>query len=186
MRNAVTQLAGQSYDVLVVGGGINGASAAQHLAASGYSVLLIDKGDFGSGTTSRSSRLLHCGIRYFVPGGSMWEFVRHPGRAVTALKMARMAMTMRAQMKRTTGERLRSLQWCYPIYRSGQYQPWQFDAAFRLLEALGPTDVPLGYRKLSARPRHHAQAPGAIEDFKKTSPPAWRRLPGKRASMQKT
>ena len=44
----------------------------------------------------------------------------------------------------------------------------------------------MGYRKLSARPRHHAQAPGAIEDFKKTSPPAWRRLPGKRASMQKT
>src|SRR5271155_1250601 len=33
----------------------------------------------------------------------------------------------------------------------------------------------LGYRKLSARPRHHAQAAGAIEDFKKNSPPAWRR-----------
>ena len=33
----------------------------------------------------------------------------------------------------------------------------------------------LGYRKLSARPRHHAQAAGAIEDFKKTSPPAWRK-----------
>lgn len=44
----------------------------------------------------------------------------------------------------------------------------------------------MGYRKLSARPRHHAQAPGAIEDFKKTFPPAWRRLQGKRASMQKT
>lgn len=44
----------------------------------------------------------------------------------------------------------------------------------------------MGYRKLSARPRHHAQAPGAIEGFKKTFPPAWRRLPGKRASMQKT
>ena len=44
----------------------------------------------------------------------------------------------------------------------------------------------MGYRKLSARPRHHTQAPGAIEDFKKTFPPAWRRLQGKRASMQKT
>ena len=33
----------------------------------------------------------------------------------------------------------------------------------------------LGYRKLSARPRHHAHAAGAIEDFKKTSPPAWRK-----------
>jgi len=34
----------------------------------------------------------------------------------------------------------------------------------------------MGYRKLSARPRHHTQAPGAIEDFKKASPPVWRRL----------
>jgi transposase len=33
----------------------------------------------------------------------------------------------------------------------------------------------MGYRKLSARPRHHAQAEGAVEDFKKTSPPAWRK-----------
>ena len=34
----------------------------------------------------------------------------------------------------------------------------------------------MGYRKLSARPRHHARAEGTIADFKKTSPPAWRRL----------
>lgn len=40
----------------------------------------------------------------------------------------------------------------------------------------------LGYRKLSARPRHHAQRPGAIEDFKKTSPPVWTRSRASRAS----
>lgn len=40
----------------------------------------------------------------------------------------------------------------------------------------------MGYRKLSARPRHHAQAAGAIEDFKKVSPPVWRRSRGTRAS----
>ncbi len=40
----------------------------------------------------------------------------------------------------------------------------------------------MGYRKLSARPRHHAQDPQAIEDFKKVSPRAWRKSPGKRAS----
>jgi len=42
----------------------------------------------------------------------------------------------------------------------------------------------MGYRKLSARPRHHAQAAGAIEDFKKASLPAWRRSPAKKASRQ--
>jgi len=40
----------------------------------------------------------------------------------------------------------------------------------------------MGYRKLSARPRHHAQAAGAIEDFKKTSPRVWTKSPRKRPS----
>src|SRR5438270_7540608 len=44
----------------------------------------------------------------------------------------------------------------------------------------------LGYRKLSARPRHHAQAAGAIEHFKKVSPRVLRRSPGPRASIQAT
>jgi transposase len=43
----------------------------------------------------------------------------------------------------------------------------------------------MGYRKLSARPRHHAQAEGAIEDFKKTSPRAWTRLRAKRQSTSR-
>jgi transposase len=42
----------------------------------------------------------------------------------------------------------------------------------------------MGYRKLSARPRHHAQDEDAIEDFKKVSQPAWMRLRAKRASIQ--
>ena len=44
----------------------------------------------------------------------------------------------------------------------------------------------MGYRKLSARPRHHAQAEGAIEDFKKPSQRAWRKSRAKKASMQAT
>jgi len=43
----------------------------------------------------------------------------------------------------------------------------------------------MGYRKLSARPRHHAQAEGAIEDFKKVFPPAWRRSGARKASIRK-
>jgi len=43
----------------------------------------------------------------------------------------------------------------------------------------------MGYRKLSARPRHHAQAAGAIEDFKKTSPRAWMKSQAKRRSTSK-
>jgi transposase len=42
----------------------------------------------------------------------------------------------------------------------------------------------MGYRKLSARPRHHAQREGAIDDFKKPFPPAWRKSPKRKASIQ--
>jgi hypothetical protein len=42
----------------------------------------------------------------------------------------------------------------------------------------------MGYRKLSARPRHHAQAEGVIEDFKKASPPVWRTLRKRRALIR--
>jgi len=42
----------------------------------------------------------------------------------------------------------------------------------------------MGYRKLSARPRHHAQAEGAIEKFKKTSPRAWTKSRARRASIR--
>jgi transposase len=44
----------------------------------------------------------------------------------------------------------------------------------------------MGYRALSARPRHHAQREGAIEEFKKTSPHVWRKSPGKNALMRAT
>ena len=43
----------------------------------------------------------------------------------------------------------------------------------------------MGYRRLSARPRHHAQAEGAIEDFKKVFPPAWKRSGARKASIRK-
>ena len=51
-------------DVLVVGGGITGVGVALDAAARGLSVALIDKGDFSSGTSSRSTKLVHGGIRY--------------------------------------------------------------------------------------------------------------------------
>jgi pyridoxine/pyridoxamine 5'-phosphate oxidase len=53
----LTTLDGQKYDVVVMGAGVNGASAAQHLSADGCSVLLVDRGDFAPGSSSRSSRV---------------------------------------------------------------------------------------------------------------------------------
>ncbi len=56
------------YDLIIVGGGINGAGIARDAALRGLRVILLEKGDFGSGTTSFSSRLIHGGLRYLEYG----------------------------------------------------------------------------------------------------------------------
>src|SRR5215216_1555236 len=52
------------FDVIIIGAGINGAGIARDAAMRGLKVLLIDKGDIGSGTSSASTRLIHGGLRY--------------------------------------------------------------------------------------------------------------------------
>lgn len=151
MRAPLDELSSKAFDVAVIGAGVNGSSAAQHLAADGFRVLLVDKGDFASGSSSRSSRLLHCGLRYLAPGASAWEFVRHPQRFAVACRMARAAMQCRAQFVRTAPERVRPFTFCFPFYDNSTYSGWQIDAAFSLLKALGPSDVPLDYKRLNPK-----------------------------------
>jgi glycerol-3-phosphate dehydrogenase len=71
----------QHYDFLVIGGGINGLGIAADAAARGYSVLLVEKGDFGGGTTSTSSLLILVGLRYLQYGelGLVRESLRERG-----------------------------------------------------------------------------------------------------------
>ncbi len=63
-EDAVAALAANEFDVVVVGGGITGAGVALDAAARGYSVALIERADYASGTSSRSSKLVHGGLRY--------------------------------------------------------------------------------------------------------------------------
>ncbi len=64
-RAAVAQaLATPTFDLLVVGGGINGAGIARDAAMRGLQVALVEQGDFASGTSSKSSKLIHGGLRY--------------------------------------------------------------------------------------------------------------------------
>jgi glycerol-3-phosphate dehydrogenase len=62
--DALTALASEHFDVVVVGGGITGAGCALDAATRGYSVALVEKADFSAGTSSRSSKLVHGGLRY--------------------------------------------------------------------------------------------------------------------------
>src|SRR2546421_11479400 len=63
-RHNLTNLTGERYDVLVIGGGVTGAGVALDAAARGYRVALVEKIDFASGTSSKSTKLVHGGIRY--------------------------------------------------------------------------------------------------------------------------
>ncbi|MDQ3768804.1 MAG: FAD-dependent oxidoreductase, partial [Actinomycetota bacterium] len=62
--DALAAMDGEPFDVVVVGGGITGAGVALDAASRGYSVALVERADFSSGTSSRSSKLVHGGLRY--------------------------------------------------------------------------------------------------------------------------
>ncbi len=68
MKNRIGQLETQGVDVLVLGAGINGAGLFRDLCEQGVNCLIVDKADFGSGTSSAPSRLIHGGLKYLETG----------------------------------------------------------------------------------------------------------------------
>ena len=62
--SAISQLATDNFDIVVIGGGVTGVGAALDAASRGLKVALIDSQDIASGTSSRSSKLIHGGLRY--------------------------------------------------------------------------------------------------------------------------
>jgi len=115
----------QPVDLLVIGGGITGAGIARDAALRGLRVGLVDASDFGSGTSSRSSRLIHGGLRYL----EQFEF----GLVLEATRERRVLL-------QTAPHLVRPLRFLFPIYRGGRVAPaklragmWLYDllAAFR-------------------------------------------------------
>jgi glycerol-3-phosphate dehydrogenase len=63
-EDALATLESEAFDLAVIGGGITGAGVALDAASRGYSVALVERDDYASGTSSRSSKLVHGGLRY--------------------------------------------------------------------------------------------------------------------------
>jgi glycerol-3-phosphate dehydrogenase len=63
-QDSLRRLADEQFDVLVVGGGVTGAGVALDAASRGLKTALVEKGDFASGTSSKSSKMIHGGLRY--------------------------------------------------------------------------------------------------------------------------
>lgn len=149
--SSVTSLDGLHVDVAIVGAGINGASTAQHLSAAGYRVLVVDQGDFANGATSRSSRLLHCGLRHLATGSNVWTTLSRPRWFARSMATARADMAARDEIVRTIPNRLKPFRFCLPIYADDPYAPWQVDVAFSILRVMSPNGVPLDYRRYHPR-----------------------------------
>ena len=60
-------------------------------------------------------------------------------------------MDSRSQIAKTMKPLVRPFHFCFPIYNDGPYAPWQLDVAFKLLDILGPGDLPLGYKRYTRK-----------------------------------
>lgn len=114
-------LAGRIFDVLVVGGGITGAGIARDAAFRGLSVALIEKGDFANGTSSRSSRLIHGGVRYLEHGH---------------LRLVFEACAERHLLLRIAPHLVQPLPFTWPVYRGQRLPLWKLRAGLTLYDAL--------------------------------------------------
>ena len=109
------------YDVLVIGGGIHGVGSAQAAAAAGYSVLVIEQHALASGTSSRSSKLIHGGLRYLESG---------------QIKLVRECLYERELLLRNAPELVRLQPFFIPVYRQTRRRPLTLRVGLSLYAAL--------------------------------------------------
>jgi glycerol-3-phosphate dehydrogenase len=119
---ALEELAGRSFDLLVVGGGIVGAAIANEAAHAGLAVALVERGDFGGATSSASSKLIHGGLRYLRLGDVGLVREAHHER--------------RALMNVVAPHLVRRLPFLLPLYRGGPYRPLVVQTGITLYQTL--------------------------------------------------
>ncbi|MGE8058879.1 FAD-dependent oxidoreductase [Pseudomonas sp. NPDC089547] len=148
-RPSLDSLDGDHYDVVVIGAGAVGCAAARQLAARNFRTLLVDRGDIGAGTSSRSSRMLYSGLGYLAARYPLWQIPFRPLDMWQRLRYTRQVMRCRAELVKDMPGHLTRHRFHYPFRRGDRYPPWLVDMGFRLVEALGGWKVPLAYRRQS-------------------------------------
>jgi glycerol-3-phosphate dehydrogenase len=119
---AVETLSRQTFDLLVIGGGIVGAAVAAHAARLGLRVALVEARDFGGATSSASSKLVHGGLRYLRLGD---------------VRLVREAHHERRTLTNVVAPHLvHRLPFLLPLYRGGPYRPGVVQSGILLYSAL--------------------------------------------------
>jgi glycerol-3-phosphate dehydrogenase len=123
-------------DVLVVGGGIHGAGCAQAAAAAGHSVLLLEQRALAAGSSSRSSKLIHGGLRYLESG--QWRLVRE-------------SLHERTTLLRLAPDLVKLRQFHIPLYGDTRRRGWQLRVGLTLYAALAGFDRSAGFGTVPRR-----------------------------------
>ncbi len=135
-------MATQSFDILVIGGGIHGAAVARDAAGRGLKVMLAERGDYAAATSSASSKLIHGGLRYLEQ---------------LELRLVRESLVERAQLLKTAPHLVEPIRFLLPIYRWQKRPALLVHAGLALYDLLSIGDgLPPSGR---LRPQEIAQLP---------------------------
>jgi glycerol-3-phosphate dehydrogenase len=122
MKRDLSKLSESKFDLAIIGGGINGAAVAREAALRGWNVALVEARDFASGTSSRSSKLIHGGLRYLEQGD--FRLVRE------ARKERRLLMKLAPHL-------VRPLPFLLPIYHDDPYYPLKIRLGLSIYDWMG-------------------------------------------------
>lgn len=135
-QQALSRFAAETFDFLIIGGGITGVAVARDAASRGLRVALIEKADFASGTSSTSSKLVHGGLRYL----ENFEF-----------KLVFESLSERAQLIRNQPNMVRWLKFYLPVYQSDPRGKNLVSIGLWLYDLLSLFRAPHFHRRLSKR-----------------------------------
>lgn len=121
------------FDIAVIGGGIHGACVAERGAAAGYRVLLLERTRPACGTSSRSSKLIHGGLRYLESG---------------QFRLVRECLRERRILLERAPELVRLTPFLIPLYRHSLRRPWQIAAGLSLYSLLAGAGPGSGFGRL--------------------------------------
>ena len=130
------RLGGRKFDLLIIGGGIVGAGIARDAAMRGLSVALIEQGDFAGGTSSKTSKLIHGGLRYLEHGHVRLVFE---------------SLRERATLRRIAPGYVHPLSLLLPVYAQGRRASWTVHVGLWLYDLLATGRNIRAHSWLSAR-----------------------------------
>ena len=148
MRQIPRDIEAYPFDAIVMGAGINGAGIARDASLRGLKVLLLDKGDIASGTTSWSTRLIHGGLRYLEHG---------------EVGLVRESLREREVLFRIAPHLVRPLPIIIPIYAQGKRGPWMIRAGMIAYDLLS-FDKSLEHHRSLSREETLRRIPGLESD----------------------